>query len=235
MIKNTHVDCIFLDAADRHDKMPLDTVDVNTMSIKGTYFSNQKFTDEANFVKFIESNSVFGSSLSKNFYLYTIARQYAVKLKPTTYHKRNFPTPSSMVAICQARFLIISPNPRDIEEKKIYFSSTGLNGVTLIDIDDDEISDYERYERASKETFTEKKKLQYASGDDEPVRHFTPGTDCESYSVRKRSYLDDRDSDDEESHSAKSYKTTTHTRDSAEPDSGLSSSSKSRKCADKKN
>lgn len=173
------MDCIFVDAADKHDRMPINSTDVDAMKIKGTYFSSQQFTSKENFENFIESNSVFGYSLSKNFFLYTIARQYAVKLKPTIFHKRNFPNATSMVAICQTRFLIISPNPKDMEEKRAHFSSTRVNGVTLIDINEDQSSEDETYRRASTG--------EYASGDDEPVKHFTPGTDVESFSGRKRS------------------------------------------------
>lgn len=80
LLKNTHVDFIFVDAADKHDRMPLDTVDVDAMKMKGTYFASERFTSEEQFVDFIESNTVFGNFLSKNFFLYTIARQFTGKL-----------------------------------------------------------------------------------------------------------------------------------------------------------
>ena len=127
-----------------------------------------------------------------------------------------------MVAICHGRFLIISPDPKDVEEKRAHFSSTRLNGVTLTDI----------YERPS----TKKFKFEYASGDDEPVRHFPPGTDVESFFGRKRALFNDSDSGEDTC--GKSNMSSTHfpsERDSAEPDSGRSSSSKSRISADRNN
>ena len=60
--------------------------DIDLIKMKGTYFTNQRFANEDVFVDFIESNAVFGTALSKIFYLYTIARQYAVKLKPASFH-----------------------------------------------------------------------------------------------------------------------------------------------------
>ena len=153
--------------------LPIDAIDVDAMKMKGTYFTNQPFTDKGKFLEFIESNSVFGTSLSKNFYFYSIARQYAAKMKPISFHKKNFPNATSMVAICTTRFLIISRNPKDMEEKKNHFSSTRRNGLTLIDIDEDQSSEDDIYERPSTEQF----KLEYASGDDESVRQFTPGMD----------------------------------------------------------
>ena len=98
-----------------------------------------------------------------------------------SFNKKNFLNATSMVAICQGRFLIISPNPKDMEENGAFFSSTRLNGVTLIDINENQSSEDDIYERSS----TEKFNFEYASGD-EPVRHFTPGTDVESFSGGKR-------------------------------------------------
>ena len=83
--------CIFVDAADKHDKLPIDAIDVDAMKMKGTYVFNQQLTSQKKFVDFMESNSVFGTSLSKNFYFYSVARQYAVKLKPISFHTKNFP------------------------------------------------------------------------------------------------------------------------------------------------
>ena len=38
------MDCIFVDASDKHDRMPINTTDVDAMKMKGTYFSSQQFT-----------------------------------------------------------------------------------------------------------------------------------------------------------------------------------------------
>ena len=234
VLKNTRVDFIFVDAADKHDRMPLDTVDVDAMKMKGTYVSREKFTNEEQFVAFIESNAVFGASLSQNFYLYTVARQYAVKLKPTSFHKRNFPSESSMVAICQTRFLVISPNPKDKEEKKAFFSSTRLNGITSIDLEDlsseDKCSHKDTMERS-----LEKKSLKYESSDDAAVQHSSLKIDPDNFIHRKRSFHDKSDSE-EILHGAKSYKLSPYsseTRDRGIPDSGCTgSSSKSNKFFD---
>lgn len=43
LLKNTCVDFVFVDAADKYDKTPLDTVDIDLMMMKGTYFTNQRF------------------------------------------------------------------------------------------------------------------------------------------------------------------------------------------------
>ena len=67
-MRSTLVNCIFVDAADKHDRMPINSTDVDAMKINGTYFSSQQFTSKENFENFIESNSVFGYSLSKNFF-----------------------------------------------------------------------------------------------------------------------------------------------------------------------
>ena len=40
LFKETTVDCIFVDAANRNDKMPLDAVDIDLTKMKGTYFTN---------------------------------------------------------------------------------------------------------------------------------------------------------------------------------------------------
>ena len=240
LLKNTHVDFIFVDAADKHDRMPLDTVDVDAMKMKGTYFASERFTSEEQFVDFIESNTVFGAFLSKNFFLYTIARQFTGKLKPTSFHKRNFPTDSSMVAICQTRYLVISPNPKDLEEKKAHFSSTRLNGVTSIDIDDEPSSDGENYAKEVDESFLDSKKLKYETDEDEAVKHSTPGNNGVSCSFRKRSFSEDSDSEDP-SHYPNDYKTSSYVssyeRDSSAPDSRSRSisNSKSRKMTDDKN
>ena len=90
-LKNSTVDCIFVDAADKHDRLPIDAIDVDAMKMKGTYVSNQPLTSQKKFVDFMESNTVFGTALSKNFYFYSVARQYAVKLKPISFHTKNFP------------------------------------------------------------------------------------------------------------------------------------------------
>lgn len=71
-----------MDAADKHDRLPIDAIDVDAMQMKGTYVSSQQFTRQDHLLTFIESNSVFGTSLSKNLYFYSIARQYPVKMKP---------------------------------------------------------------------------------------------------------------------------------------------------------
>lgn len=74
--------------------------------------------------------------------------------------------------------MTIGLNPKDMEENRAYFSSTRLNGVMLIDISENQSSEDDIYERSNF-------KFEYASGD-EPVRHFTPGTDAKSFSGRKR-------------------------------------------------
>lgn len=241
LLKNTCVDFIFVDASDKHDKMPLDTVDIDLMKMKGTYFTNQTFTNEDDFVNFIESNAVHGTALSKNFYLYTIARQYTGRLKPTIFHKRNFPNDNSMVAICQTRFLVISPHPKDIEEKKKYFSTTRVNGVTNIDIDEEVSSEDESYDNEITATFLERNVAKYESDDEEAFKHSTPRTDVESCSAKKRSFPEDNESGDEAVHFEKEYHTSSYAadhfptgRDSGERDLGSSSSSKARKIADKR-
>ena len=117
-IKFPTVDFIFKDAADPSEKLPGNSVDVDRMKQKGTYFEGQSFTNEIKFVSFIEANRVYGKKCKSNFYLYTIQRPFALKLKPSGYHKRNFPTESSMALICKSRFLVISSKPANKSEKK---------------------------------------------------------------------------------------------------------------------
>ena len=62
------MDCIFSDASDKHDRMSINTTDVDAMKMKGTYLLSQKFTNLEKFERFVESNSVFGTSLSTNYY-----------------------------------------------------------------------------------------------------------------------------------------------------------------------
>ena len=139
-----------------------------------------------------------------------------------------------MVAICQTRYLVISPNPKDLEEKKAHFSSTRLNGVTSIDIDDEPSSDGENYAKEVDESFLDSKKLKYETDEDEAVKHSTPGNNGVSCSFRKRSFSEDSDSEDP-SHYPNDYKTSSYVssyeRDSSAPDSRSrsSSNSKSRK------
>ena len=85
-----------------------------------------------------------------------------------------------MVAICQTRFLIISPHPRDIDEKKKFFSTTRVNGVTNIDIDEEVPSEDESYDGEITATFLERNVAKYESGDEEAFKHSTPRTDVES-------------------------------------------------------
>ena len=59
-IKFTTVDFIFKDAADPSEKLLGNSVDVDRMKQKGTYFEGQSFTNEAKFVSFIEANRVYG-------------------------------------------------------------------------------------------------------------------------------------------------------------------------------
>ena len=136
MLKNSVVDFIIHDASDPEDKMPLDIMDVDRMITKGTYFSSQKFVSEESFIKFLRTNKVFGHQFTKDFYLYTIARQFAVKLKPSGYHKKNFPSEKSMVAICQSKYLIISPFPKNKDEKKQYFNTVKVDGEIIIDMEE---------------------------------------------------------------------------------------------------
>jgi hypothetical protein len=134
-IKFTTVDFIFKDASDHSEKMPGDAMDVDRMKQKGTYFEGQSFTNEAKFVSFVEANRVHGKNCKSSFYLYTIQRPFAQKLKPSGYHKKNFPTESSMGLICKSRFLVISPNPANKAERQQHFSTLRIDGVTSIDLD----------------------------------------------------------------------------------------------------
>jgi hypothetical protein len=66
--------------------MPGDAMDVDRMKQKGTYFEGQSFTNDAKFVSFVEANRVHGKNCKSIFYLYTIQRPFAQKLKPSGYH-----------------------------------------------------------------------------------------------------------------------------------------------------
>jgi hypothetical protein len=160
-IKFTTVDFIFKDASDPSDKMPGDAMDVDRMKQRGTYFEGETFTNESKFVSFIEANRVHGMNCKSNFYLYTVQRPFAIKLKPSGYHKRNFPTESSMALICKSRFLVISPKPATNAEKKEYFNTSKINGVTAIDLDSESSGDSE-----SEKEDDEKNEAKFAPYDD---------------------------------------------------------------------
>ena len=66
--KNSTVDFIIKDASDPHDKMPLNSMDVDRMSTNGKYFASQPFVCQEEFVKFLKTNRAFGSQFSKDFY-----------------------------------------------------------------------------------------------------------------------------------------------------------------------
>ena len=118
MLKKSTVDFIIKDSSDPDDKMPLDAMDVDRITLSGTYFASQQFVSEEKFVNFLKTNKAFGSHFSKDFYLYTIKRPYAAKLRPSGYHRRTFPSEQSMVSICQSKYLIIRPFPKNKDEKK---------------------------------------------------------------------------------------------------------------------
>ena len=137
MPKGSTVDFIIKDASDPYDKMPLNSMDVDRMTTNGTYFANQQFVCKDEFVKFLKTNKVFGSQFSKDFYLYTVARQYAMKLNPSGYHMKNFPNVTSMMNICLSKYLIISPFPKNRDEKIEHFNTIRkVDGQIAIDIEE---------------------------------------------------------------------------------------------------
>ena len=135
--KGSTLDFIIKDASDPYDKMPLNSMDVDRMTTNGTYFANQQFVCKDEFVKFLKTNKVFGSQFSKDFYLYTVARQYAMKLNPSGYHMKNFPNVTSMMNICLSKYLIISPFPKNRDEKIEHFNTIKkVDGQITIDIEE---------------------------------------------------------------------------------------------------
>ena len=156
MLKKSTVDFIIKDASDPDDKMPLDAMDVDRMKLNGMYFASQKFVSEESFVSFLKTNKIFGTHFSKDLYLYTIRRQYASTLKPSGYHRRNFPAENSMESICQSKFLIISPFPKNNDEKKEFFNTVKVGDHITIDIeecDSDESSESHKEISIKKELF----------------------------------------------------------------------------------
>ena len=123
MPKGSTVDFIIKDAFDPYDKMPLNSMNVDRMTTNETYFANQQFVCKDEFVKFLETNKVFGSQFNKDFYLYTVARQYTMKLNPSGYRMKNISNVTFMINICLSKYLIISPFPKNRDEKIEHFNT----------------------------------------------------------------------------------------------------------------
>ena len=152
---------------------PGNSVDVDRIKQKGTYFRGQSFTNEAKFLSFIEANRVYGNKCKSNFHLYTIRRSFALKLKPSGYHKINFPSKSSMALICKSRFLVISQNRTNKSEKKQHFTSFRINGVMSIDLDSESSGHSESENEDDKEI--DNKVTPYDDNDVSNIdNHFSP-------------------------------------------------------------
>ena len=137
MPKGSTVDFIIKDAFDPYDKMPLNSMNVDRMTTNETYFANQQFVCKDEFVKFLETNKVFGSQFNKDFYLYTVARQYTMKLNPSGYRMKNISNVTFMINICLSKYLIISPFPKNRDEKIEHFNTIKkIDGQITIDIEE---------------------------------------------------------------------------------------------------
>lgn len=131
------VELIFVDAIDR-SQLPGNDLNINDMKEHGKYHDNFLMSDAVRFNSVIKMNLTFGKLFAKDWYMYTISRNFSRDVLPTAFHKHNFPFRNAIVAICRGKMLIILPLCRSPEEKKNQCYITTDGGAIVIQDSSDE-------------------------------------------------------------------------------------------------
>ena len=117
------------------NQLPSSPVHVDMMKKNGSFHSDVAFAimGEKEFLSFLKTNHALGESYAKEgYYMYSLMKLYGKSLIPTAYYSRNYPDLDGRASLCEGKYLIVSPCPRNDEDKLLYYNSKTKDGVIIL-------------------------------------------------------------------------------------------------------
>ena len=117
------------------NQLPSSPIHVDMMKRNGSFHSDVPFAImcEKDFLSFLKMNHALGESYAREgYYMYSLLKLYGKSLIPSPYYSKNYPDPEGREFLCQGKYLIVSPCPRNDEDKLLYFNNTTKDGVIIL-------------------------------------------------------------------------------------------------------